>query len=156
MKAFLLLIMLVTGIACAAQNSKDMKTPSAESNPVTAVRYIVRDVDAAVTFYKDILGFEVKQHVQSAFASLTLGSLQLFINQPGAGGAGQAMPDGTLPTPGGWNRFQIQVKDLEATYEKLKKSGAKFRNNIVTGAGGKQVLLEDPSGNLIELFQPAS
>jgi predicted enzyme related to lactoylglutathione lyase len=133
-----------------------MNSLSKESNQTTAIRYIVKDVDAAVTFYKNMLGFEVKQHVQSAFASLTLGSLQLFINQPGAGGAGQAMPDGTMPTPGGWNRFQIQVKDLDDGYEKLKKAGATFRNTIVTGVGGKQVLLEDPSGNLIELFQPAS
>ena len=133
-----------------------MKPQSDEKDQVVAIRYIVKDVDSAVTFYTSILGFEVKLHVKNAFASLSLGDLQLFINQPGAGGAGQAMPDGTMPAPGGWNRFQIQVKDIAATYEKLKKARAKFRNNIVTGVGGKQVLLEDPSGNLIELFQPAS
>lgn len=133
-----------------------MKTQSADENQVIAIRYIVKDVESAIMFYTSMLGFEIKQHVKAGFASLKLGNLQLFINQPGIGGAGQAMPDGTLPSPGGWNRFQIQVKDLEATYEKLRKEGARFRNDIVTGIGGKQVLLEDPSGNLIELFQPAS
>jgi len=80
----------------------------------------------------------------------------LYINSPGAGGAGQVMPDGTLPAPGGWNRFQLQVKNIESTVEDLKKGGAKFRNEVVTGVGGKQILLEDPSGNFIELFQPVS
>lgn len=127
-----------------------------EKIQVVAVRYIVNDVDSSVAFYKNMLGFKVEKHVNAAFASLSLGHLQLFINQPGAGGAGQAMPDGTIPSPGGWNRFQIQLKDIESAYEKLKKAGARFRNNIVTGIGGKQVLLEDPSGNLIELFQPGS
>ena len=119
----------------------------------TAIRYIVNDVDSSVGFYTKLLGFQIKQHVKSAFASLTLGSLQLFINQPGAGGAGHAMPDGTMPTPGGWNRFQLQVKNIESVVEELKKNGAKFRNEIVTGVGGKQILLEDPSGNLIEIFE---
>ena len=123
---------------------------------VAAVRYIVSDVDSAVSFYTDKLGFQVDMHVKSKFASLSLGNLQLYINSPGAGGAGQAMPDGTIPAPGGWNRFQLQVKNIESIVADLKKSGAKFRNEIVTGVGGKQVLLEDPSGNLIELFQPAS
>ncbi|MBO9202988.1 MULTISPECIES: VOC family protein [Niastella] len=131
-----------------------MNTPSSEKQ-VVAIRYIVNDMEAAVAFYTGMLGFEVQMHVKDAFASLTMGDLQLFINQPGAGGAGQAMPDGTIPAPGGWNRFQIQVKNLDSVYEKLKEKGARFRNQIVTGVGGKQVLLEDPSGNLIELFQPA-
>ena len=122
----------------------------------TAIRYIVNDVDSSVGFYTKLLGFQIKQHVKSAFASLTLGSLQLFINQPGAGGAGHAMPDGTMPTPGGWNRFQLQVKNIESVVEELKKNGAKFRNEIVTGIGGKQTLLEDPSGNLIEIFEFSS
>jgi catechol 2,3-dioxygenase-like lactoylglutathione lyase family enzyme len=145
--------MLFTGTACTVKNEKDMEP---QETQVVAVRYIVNDVNSSVAFYTTMLGFEVKKHVKSAFASLSLGTLQLFINQPGAGGAGQAMPDGTVPTPGGWNRFQIQVKDIEIVYEKLKNAGAKFRNNIVTGVGGKQVLLEDPSGNLIELFEPGS
>jgi len=122
----------------------------------TAIRYIVNDVDSSVGFYTKLLGFQIKQHVKSAFASLTLGSLQLFINQPGAGGAGHAMPDGTMPTPGGWNRFQLQVKNIESVVEELKKNGAKFRNEIVTGVVGKQTLLEDPSGNLIEIFEFSS
>jgi len=122
----------------------------------TAIRYIVKDVDTSVDFYTKLLGFQIKQHVKSAFASLMLGSLQLFINQPGAGGAGHGMPDGTMPGPGGWNRFQIQVKNIESVVEELKKNGAKFRNDIVTGVGGKQILLEDPSGNLIEIFEFSS
>jgi catechol 2,3-dioxygenase-like lactoylglutathione lyase family enzyme len=120
---------------------------------IAAVRYIVNDVDSSVSFYTNILGFKVDQHVKSAFAALTLGDLRLFINSPGAGGAGHAMPDGTMPAPGGWNRFQLQVKDIEVAVEDLKNKGAKFRNEIVKGVGGKQILLEDPSKNLIELFE---
>ena len=123
-------------------------------NQVAAVRYIVNDVDSAVSFYTSNLSFKVDMHVKSKFASLSLGNLQLYINSPAAGGAGQVMPDGTLPAPGGWNRFQLQVKNIESTVEDLKKGGAKFRNEVVTGVGGKQILLEDPSGNFIELFQP--
>jgi catechol 2,3-dioxygenase-like lactoylglutathione lyase family enzyme len=118
------------------------------------VRYIVSDVDAAIPFYTDILGFKVDMHPAPAFASLSRGDLQLLLNRPGAGGAGQAMPDGQLPAPGGWNRIQIEVEDLEATVEKLKSAGGRFRNAIVAGNGGKQILIEDPSGNPIELFQP--
>jgi len=118
-----------------------------------SVRYIVSDVDAAIPFYTDMLGFKVDMRPAPGFASLSRGDLQLLLNRPGAGGAGQAMPDGRLPAPGGWNRIQIEVEDLEATVEKLKRAGARFRNEIVTGGGGKQVLAEDPSGNPIELFQ---
>jgi catechol 2,3-dioxygenase-like lactoylglutathione lyase family enzyme len=117
------------------------------------VRYIVNDVDAAIPFYTDMLGFHVDLHPAPGFASLSRGSLQLLLNRPGAGGAGQAMPNDQLPSPGGWNRIQIEVEDLEATVEKLKVAGERFRNNIVTGNGGKQILIEDPSGNPIELFQ---
>lgn len=120
-----------------------------------SVRYIVSDVDAAIPFYTDMLGFKVDMHPAPGFASLSKGDLRLLLNRPGAGGAGQAMPDGRVPAPGGWNRIQIEVDDLQATVEKLKKAGGKFRNEIVTGSGGKQVLLEDPSGNPIELFQPS-
>jgi catechol 2,3-dioxygenase-like lactoylglutathione lyase family enzyme len=133
-----------------------MEPQSATKNQVVAIRYIVRDIESSVAFYTRLLGFDVRMQVKGAFAHLTLGDLQLFINQPGAGGAGQPMPDGAIPAPGGWNRFQVQVKNIERVYEKLKEAGATFRNNIVTGVGGKQVLLEDPSGNLIELFEPAS
>jgi catechol 2,3-dioxygenase-like lactoylglutathione lyase family enzyme len=118
------------------------------------VRYIVNDVDAAITFYTAMLGFKLEMHPAPGFASLSRGSLQLLLNRPGAGGAGQAMPDSQRPAPGGWNRIQIEVGDLEGTAEKLKSSGARFRNEIVTGNGGKQILVEDPSGNPIELFQP--
>jgi catechol 2,3-dioxygenase-like lactoylglutathione lyase family enzyme len=118
------------------------------------VRYIVNDVDAAITFYTAMLGFKLEMHPAPGFASLSRGSLQLLLNRPGAGGAGQAMPDSQRPAPGGWNRIQIEVGDLEATVEKLKSSGTRFRNEIVTGNGGKQILVEDPSGNPIELFQP--
>lgn len=117
------------------------------------VRYIVSDVDTAIPFYTDMLGFKVEMHPAPGFASLSRGDLQLLLNRPGAGGAGQAMPDGQQPVPGGWNRIQIEVENLEATVEKLKSAGGRFRNEIVTGNGGKQILIEDPSGNPIELFQ---
>ena len=120
-----------------------------------SVRYIVADVDAAIPFYTEQLGFRVDSRPAPGFASLARGDLLLLLNQPGAGGAGQAMPDGQLPTPGGWNRVQLEVDDITATVEKLKAAGCRFRNEIVTGRGGKQVLVEDPSGNLIELFEPA-
>jgi predicted enzyme related to lactoylglutathione lyase len=119
-----------------------------------SVRYIVNDVDAAIPFYTDILGFKVEMHPAPGFASLSRGDLLLLLNRPGAGGAGKAMGDGQSPAPGGWNRIQIKVEDIEATVHKLKNSGGRFRNDIVTGNGGKQVLIEDPSGNPIELFQP--
>lgn len=118
------------------------------------VRYIVSDVGAAIPFYTEMLGFKLETHPAPGFVMLSRDDLQLFLNRPGAGGAGQAMPDGQLPSPGGWNRIQIEVDDLEATVQKLKGAGARFRNEIVIGNGGKQILLEDPSGNPIELFQP--
>jgi catechol 2,3-dioxygenase-like lactoylglutathione lyase family enzyme len=120
-----------------------------------SVRYIVADVDAAIPFYTEQLGFRVESHPAPGFASLARSDLLLLLNQPGAGGAGHAMPDGQVPTPGGWNRVQLEVGDITATVEKLKGAGCRFRNEIVTGRGGKQVLVEDPSGNLIELFEPA-
>ena len=122
-----------------------------------SVRYIVSDVDAAVAFYRDMLGFEVgMQPPQGGFAALTKDDLRLFINRPGAGGAGQSMPDGQVPAPGGWNRIMVEVDDLDALVGRLREQGARFRNEIVTGQGGKQILLEDPSGNAIELFEPRS
>ena len=117
------------------------------------VRYIVADVGAAIAFYTELLGFQLDMHPAPSFAVVSRGDLQLFLNQPGAGGAGQAMPDGKLPTPGGWNRFQIEVENLDATVQTLREAGARFRNEIVAGNGGKQILLYDPSGNPIELFQ---
>lgn len=119
-----------------------------------SVRYIVDDVEAAIAFYTRHLGFSLEFHPAPGFASLTQGDLSLLLNAPGAGGAGQAMPDGRLPEPGGWNRIQLQVDNLESKIEKLREAGAQFRNDIVTGQGGKQILLDDPSGNPIELFEP--
>jgi catechol 2,3-dioxygenase-like lactoylglutathione lyase family enzyme len=120
-----------------------------------SVRYIVADVDAAIPFYTELLGFQVAMHPAPGFASLSKGDLQLMFNQPGAGGAGQAMPDGQVPTPGGWNRIQIEVEDLSAAVENLQRAGCRFRNQIVVGKGGKQILVDDPSGNPVELFEPA-
>jgi catechol 2,3-dioxygenase-like lactoylglutathione lyase family enzyme len=120
-----------------------------------SVRYITDDVDAALAFYVERLGFEVVMHPAPGFAMLARGDLRLLLNQPGAGGAGAPMPDGRLPEPGGWNRFQIEVTDLEREVEALRAAGATFRNEIVTGVGGSQILLDDPAGNPIELFQPA-
>jgi catechol 2,3-dioxygenase-like lactoylglutathione lyase family enzyme len=117
-----------------------------------AIRYIVDDVERALAFYRDLLGFEVEMHPAPGFAALAHGDLRLYLNAPGAGGAGRA---GGSPEPGGWNRFQLQVEDLEATVERLSGEGVSFRSDIVIGKGGLQILLEDPSGNPIELFQPA-
>lgn len=120
-----------------------------------SIRYIVNDVDAAIAFYCQHLGFDEQMHPAPTFAMLTQGDLQLVLSAPGGGpGGGQAMPDGRLPQPGGWNRFRLTVSDLDATVSNLRRAGAQFRNDIVTGVGGKQILLEDPSGNPVELFEP--
>jgi catechol 2,3-dioxygenase-like lactoylglutathione lyase family enzyme len=116
-----------------------------------SVRYIVDDVDDAIGFYRDQLGFVVDMHPAPPFAMLSRGDLRLLLSAPSPqGGGGQAMPDGRAPEPGGWNRFQLEVA---AEVERLRAAGARFRNEIVHGIGGDQVLLEDPSGNPIELFQ---
>lgn len=120
-----------------------------------SVRYIVYDVDEAISFYRDQLGFAEVMHPAPTFAMLAKGDLRLVLSATGGGpGGGQAMPDGTLPTPGGWNRFSLEVSDLAAIVEQLRANGARFRNDIVTGVGGKQILVEDPSGNAVELFEP--
>jgi catechol 2,3-dioxygenase-like lactoylglutathione lyase family enzyme len=120
-----------------------------------SIRYIVNDVDAAIAFYCQRLGFHEDMHPAPAFAMLSRGDLRLVLSAPGAGpGGGQAMPDGTAPEPGGWNRFQLETADLETFVEELRQHGTRFRNDIITGVGGKQILAEDPSGNPIELFQP--
>lgn len=120
-----------------------------------SVRYIVDDVDAAIAFYCRHLGFEEEMHPATAFAMLSRGDLRLLLSAPSPQpGGGQAMADGALPEPGGWNRFQIQVPDLAAMVEGMRNAGVKFRNDIVVGVGGKQILLEDPSGNPVELFEP--
>lgn len=120
-----------------------------------SLRYLVHNVDEAIPFYRDHLGFTVELHPAPGFARLSKGNLQLLLNAPGAGGAGQAMPDGRIPEPGGWNRFMVTVEDLEATVTTLRAAGCHFRNDIVAGNGGKQILVEDPSGNPVELFEPA-
>jgi catechol 2,3-dioxygenase-like lactoylglutathione lyase family enzyme len=120
-----------------------------------SVRYIVDDVDAAISFYCGHLGFEELMHPAPAFAMLSRGDLRLVLSAPGGGpGGGQAMPDGTRPTPGGWNRFAIEVDDLDAAVDRLRGAGVPFRNEPITGVGGRQVLIDDPSGNPVELFQP--
>jgi predicted enzyme related to lactoylglutathione lyase len=120
-----------------------------------SVRYIVYDVEAAIDFYCRELDFQEDMHPAPGFAMLSRDDLRLVLSAPGGGpGGGQAMPDGTLPQPGGWNRFQLEVDDIEAAVARLTEHGAQFRNEIFTGVGGKQVLLEDPAGNPIELFQP--
>jgi catechol 2,3-dioxygenase-like lactoylglutathione lyase family enzyme len=120
-----------------------------------SVRYIVDDVDAAIGFYCSQLGFEEVMHPAPGFAMLTRGDLRLALSAPGRGpGGGQAMADGTLPRPGGWNRFMLEVDDVEATVQALRRQGARFRGALVTGVGGKQILVEDPAGNPIELFEP--
>jgi catechol 2,3-dioxygenase-like lactoylglutathione lyase family enzyme len=119
------------------------------------VRYIVPDVDEAIAFYTSLLGFTLVMHPAPPFAMLSRGDLRLVLSAPNPmGGGGQAMPDGTVPAPGGWNRFAIEVENLEATVPRLRAAGAHFRNEIVTGVGGKQILVEDPSGNPVELFEP--
>jgi catechol 2,3-dioxygenase-like lactoylglutathione lyase family enzyme len=118
------------------------------------VRYIVTNVKDAIAFYTEKLGFKVDMHPAPGFAALSKDNIKLFLNQPGAGGAGQAMNDGAMPTPGGWNRFQLETDNLESLVTELKGKGASFRSEVMVGQGGKQALLQDPSGNLIELFEP--
>ena len=123
--------------------------------PTVSVRYFVDKMDAAIEFYCGMLGFDVVMHPAPAFAMLSLGDLRLLLSAPGGGpGGGRAMPNGQSPRPGGWNRFQVEVDDLEATVAKLRDREASLRNEIVEGVGGRQILLEDPSGNLVELFEP--
>lgn len=119
------------------------------------VRYIVNDVEAAITFYCQLLGFKEVMHPAPAFAMLTRGDLRLLLSAANSSaGGGQTMPDGRKQEPGGWNRFAVEVSDLEATVEGLRKAGARFRNEINTGIGVRQILVEDPAGNPIELFEP--
>ena len=123
-----------------------------------SVRYIVDDVDAAIAFYRDHLGFREQMHPDPAFAMLTRGDLRLVLVAPvpagHPGGGSRPMPDGTPQRPGGWSRFMIEVPDVAAAAEKLRAAGVRFRNEIVAGVGGKQVMIEDPSGNPVELFEP--
>jgi catechol 2,3-dioxygenase-like lactoylglutathione lyase family enzyme len=119
------------------------------------VRYIVDDVDTAIAFYRDQLGFRLEFHPGPGFAMLSRGALRLLVSAAGgSGGAAQAMPDGRKPQPGGWNRIQLEVENLVREVERLRTAGARFRGDIVLGNGGKQILLDDPAGNPIELFEP--
>ena len=125
------------------------------STATVNVRYMVDDVEASVAWYTKHLGFTILSNAAPAFADVTLGALRLLLSGP-TSSAGRAMPDGVRPGPGGWNRIHLIVKDLPAEVDRLRAAGVSFRNNIVTGPGGSQILLQDPSGNLVELFQPAA
>ena len=119
------------------------------------VRYMVDDVDEAIAFYTELLGFELLTNMSPAFADVRRGDLRLLLSGP-TSSAGRPMPDGTKPGPGGWNRIHFIVDDIESEVARLRDVGARFRNDIIEGPGGKQVLLEDPSGNVVELFQPSA
>jgi catechol 2,3-dioxygenase-like lactoylglutathione lyase family enzyme len=125
------------------------------NDEITSVRYMVSDVDEAVAFYTKHFGFETPVVASPAFADVRRGTLRLLLSGPQSS-AGRPMPDGAQPGPGGWNRIHFVVSDLDAEITRLKSEGVPFRNDVVTGPGGQQVLVEDPSGNLIELFQPAA
>lgn len=123
--------------------------------PAVTVRYIVDDVAAALAFYTKHFGFTIHQDTSPAFAAIDRGPLRLLLSNKTSAGA-KEMPDGRKQVPGGWNRFQIHVADIAAEVQRLKAAGCTFRNDIVAGKGGAQVLLDDPSGNVVELFQPAA
>jgi len=124
---------------------------------VVSVRYIVTDLNAAMAFYTTHLGFKVEMHPAPTFAMLSRENLRLLLSVPSElGGGGQSMPDGRRPEPGGWNRFQLLVSDLAAVVETLRRAGVHLRSDLITGVGGNQILLEDPSGNPIELFEPGA
>jgi catechol 2,3-dioxygenase-like lactoylglutathione lyase family enzyme len=123
------------------------------TDQTVSVRYIVNDVDEAINFYKEFLGFKLVMHPAPPFAIISLNNLRLLLSQPGSGGGGHASTDGLLPQPGGWNRIHLPVDDLEKVVADLKKKGASFKTDIIEGVGGDQALLQDPSGNLIELFE---
>lgn len=122
------------------------------ANELVGVRYMVDDVDKAIDFYTSHLGFTVRNNFAPAFADVTRGNLRLLLSGP-TSSAGRAMPDGAVPRPGGWNRIHLIVDDLAAEVDRLRAAGLSFRNDIVTGPGGQQILLQDPSGNVVELFQ---
>jgi catechol 2,3-dioxygenase-like lactoylglutathione lyase family enzyme len=119
-----------------------------------SVRYIVHDVEESISFYRDRLGFELVMHPAPPFAMLVKGDLRLLLSAPSAsGGGGQSLPDGS-PTPGGWNRFTLEVEDLDEAHDRLVADGVTFRSGVIVGVGGRQALAQDPSGNLVELFEP--
>ena len=124
------------------------------NDEIVNVRYMVHDVDESIAFYTQHLGFELLTSASPAFADVKRGNLRLLLAGPQSS-AGRAMPDGAMPGPGGWNRIHFIVDDIGSEVRRLNEKGATFRNDIVSGPGGQQVLLEDPSGNVVELFQPA-
>ena len=124
------------------------------NDELVSVRYLVADVDESIAFYTEHFGFEVLTSFPPAFADVVRGRLRLLLSGP-ASSAGRPMPDGRVPGPGGWNRIHLIVDDIEAEVERLRAAGLPFRNDVVSGPGGKQILVDDPSGNPIELFQPA-
>ncbi len=124
-------------------------------NDTVNVRYMVDDVEKAITFYTKVLGFDILTNTPPAFANVVSGNLRLLLSGP-TSSAGRPMPDGAKPGPGGWNRIHLIVDDIDAEVTRLRDAGARFRNDILEGPGGKQVLLQDPSGNVVELFQPAT
>jgi catechol 2,3-dioxygenase-like lactoylglutathione lyase family enzyme len=157
------LLFVAMAPACAAahaasQSANSSSQPQPQQGvvmPTVQVRYIVSDVDVAIAFYTKLLGFAEVMHPAPTFALLSNGELRLALTAPNPqAGGGQTMPDGRQQAPGGWNRFALEVDDLEGTVSSLRKAGAHFRNDIVVGVGGKQIVLEDPSGNPVELFQP--
>ena len=125
------------------------------SDEIVSVRYMVNDVDESIVFYTKLLGFEILTNFAPAFADVQRGSLRLLLSGP-TSSAGRPMPDGARPGPGGWNRIHFIVDDIEAEVARLREAGADFRNDIIEGPGGKQILLQDPSGNVVEIFQPAA
>jgi catechol 2,3-dioxygenase-like lactoylglutathione lyase family enzyme len=169
MKATTIYLAVAMGLSAFAASADDAsiatKTPkegsmtNTASTPVTTtvrVRYMVNDLDPAVTFYTKYLGFRVTRQVSPNFAMLSRGNLELVLSTPfGPGGAARPMPDGRKPEPGGWNRIIINVDDLAGEVARLRNSKLQFRNDIVNGPGGSEILLDDPSGNPIELFQPS-
>ena len=125
------------------------------NDELVSVRYLVADVDESIAFYTEHFGFEVLTSFPPAFADVARGRLRLLLSGP-ASSAGRPMPDGRVPGPGGWNRIHLIVDDIEAEVERLRAAGLPFRNDVVSGPGGRQILVDDPSGNPIELFQPAA
>lgn len=151
-KILALLLLAASGLLVAARPQSKEQT----NMTTVRVRYMVNELDPAVEFYTKYLGFQVKQENKPYFAMLSQGNLEFVLSTPfGPGGAAKPMPDGRKPEPGGWNRIIINVDDLQAEVAHLKKAGLHFRNDIVSGPGGSEILLDDPSGNPVELFQPA-
>jgi predicted enzyme related to lactoylglutathione lyase len=150
-----ILILLVVSVSTLITAGNTQQKEQMDMTTVR-VRYMVNELDPAVDFYTKYLGFQLKQQNKPNFAMLSRGNLEFVLSTPfGPGGAAKAMPDGRKPEPGGWNRIIINVDDLPAEVARLRKAQLHFRNDIVQGPGGSEILLDDPSGNPVELFQPA-